>query len=100
MAIERADQARANMTGNHLNVQIREFILEKFPLARKQQLKDTDALLETGILDSLGVLDLVSYMEQKFSIVVADDELVPENFQSVATMAAYVQRKTSERLVS
>jgi len=88
------------MTGNHLNVQIREFILEKFPLARKQQLKDTDALLETGILDSLGVLDLVSYMEQKFSIVVADDELVPENFQSVATMAAYVQRKTSERLVS
>jgi acyl carrier protein len=95
MVIERADQARANMTGNHRNAQIREFILEKFPLARKQQLKDTDALLETGILDSLGVLDLVSYMEQKFSIVVADDELVPENFQSIDRIAAFVESKTS-----
>ena len=88
------------MTANHLNTQIREFILDKFPLARKQQLKDSDALLETGILDSLGVLDLVSYVEQTFSIVVADEELSPENFQSVDTLASYVQRKTSERLVT
>jgi acyl carrier protein len=100
MVIERADQARANMTANPLNTQIREFILEKFPLARKQQLKDSDALLETGILDSLGVLDLVGYVEQKFSIVVEDEELVPENFQSVDTLASYVQRKTNERLVT
>jgi len=57
-------------------------------------------LLETGILDSLGVLDLVSYVEQTFSIVVADEELSPENFQSVDTLASYVQRKTSERLVT
>ena len=88
------------MTANHLNTQIREFILEKFPLARKRGLQDTDALLETGILDSLGVLDLVGYVEQKFSIVVEDEELVPENFQSVDTLASYVQRKTSERLVT
>jgi|SRR6267378_3055874 len=100
MVIERAEQVRANMTANHLNTQIREFILDKFPLARKQQLKDSDALLETGILDSLGVLDLVSYVEQTFSIVVADEELSPENFQSVDTLASYVQRKTSERLVT
>ena len=99
MVIERADP-RANMTANHLNTQIREFILEKFPLARKRQLQDTDALLETGILDSLGVLDLVGYVEQKFSIVVEDEELVPENFQSVDTLASYVQRKTNERLVT
>ena len=100
MVIERADQLRANMTANHINTQIREFILDKFPLARKQQLKDSDTLLETGILDSLGVLDLVGYVEQKFSIVVADEELVPENFQSVDTLATYVQRKTSERQVT
>jgi acyl carrier protein len=88
------------MTANPLNTQIREFILEKFPLARKRQLKDSDALLESGILDSLGILDLVSYIEETFSIVVADDELVPENFNSVETLAAYLQRKTSERLVT
>jgi acyl carrier protein len=83
------------MAGNQLNSEIREFILEKFPLARKQQLKDSDALLETGILDSLGVLDLVTFLEQQFSITVADDELVPENFQTVERIVAFVKRRTA-----
>jgi len=63
------------------NAKIRKFILDKFPLARKQQIKDSDPLLESGFLDSLGVLDLVSFVEQEFSVHVADDELVPENFR-------------------
>jgi acyl carrier protein len=83
------------MAGNHLNTQIRNFILEKFPLARKQQLKDSDALLESGILDSLGVLDLVNFVEKEFSVVVADDELVPENFQTIDRIAVFIQRKSS-----
>ncbi|SRR6266446_5551742 len=95
MVIERADQLRANMTANHLNTQIREFILDKFPLARKQQLKDSDALLETGILDSLGVLDLVSFLEREFSLGVVDEELVPENFQTIDRISAFVESKTS-----
>lgn len=82
------------MAGNHLNTEIRQFILEKFPLARRQKFTDSDALLESGILDSLGVLDLVTFLEQKFSIRVADDELVPENFQSIDTLSAFVQRKS------
>jgi len=60
MAIEKADWMKMNMAGNHVNLQIRKFILNKFPLARKQQIKDSDNLLESGVLDSLGVLDLVS----------------------------------------
>jgi len=83
------------MAGNHLNTKIRLFILEKFPLARKQQLKDSDALLESGILDSLGVLDLVGFLEQEFSFTVADDELVPENFQNVERIVAFVERRTA-----
>lgn len=86
---------REDMAGNHYNTEIREFILEKFPLARKQHVKDTDALLETGILDSLGVLDLVTFIEQKFSVVVTDDELVPENFQTIEYIAAFVGSKTN-----
>jgi acyl carrier protein len=77
------------------NVRVRAFILEKFPLARKQPLKDSDALLESGILDSLGILDLVTYLEREFSITVADDELVPENFQSIERVAAFIQSKSS-----
>jgi acyl carrier protein len=81
------------MTENHSTIKIREFILQKFPLARKQQLKDSDALLESGILDSLGVLDLVHFIEQEFSITVADDELVPENFQTIDRIAAFIGNK-------
>lgn len=94
MATGRVDSPERDME-NHLSAQIREFILEKFPLARKQHLKDTDALLETGILDSLGVLDLVSFIEQKFSVGMSDEELVPENFQTIERIAAFVASKTN-----
>jgi acyl carrier protein len=95
MAIEKADWTKMNMTGNHLSLQIRKFILDKFPLARKQQIKDSDPLLESGVLDSLGVLDLVSFVEQEFSVHVADEELVPENFQTIDRIAAFVESKSS-----
>lgn len=84
-----------NMAGNHVSVQLRKFILDKFPLARKQQIKDSDPLLESGVLDSLGVLDLVSFVEQEFSVHVADEELVPENFQTIDRIAAFVESKSS-----
>jgi acyl carrier protein len=81
------------MTGNHSNIKIREFIWKKFPLARKRQLKDSEALLESGILDSLGVLDLVQFIEKEFSILVSDDELTPENFQTIDRIAAFIRTK-------
>jgi acyl carrier protein len=73
---------------------IRNFIVERFPLAKKQGLKNTDALLESGILDSLGVLDVVGFIEREFSITIADDELLPENFQNVAALSAFVHSKS------
>jgi acyl carrier protein len=82
------------VAGNAVSEQIRGFILEKFPLARKQGLKSGDKLLEGGILDSLGVLDLVSFVEQEFAIQISDDELVPDNFQTIEQLAAFVQAKS------
>ena len=76
------------------------FILEKFPLARKHPIAGDDNLLESGIIDSLGILDLVSFFEQEFGIVVADDELIPENFQSVARLTRFVEQKVNEAAAS
>jgi acyl carrier protein len=73
-----------------LHTEIRQFILKKFPLARKQQLQDSDALLESGMLDSQGVLEVVTFVEETFSIIVADEDLVPENFQTIERIAAFV----------
>lgn len=82
------------MTTNHLNECIRNFIIEKFPLARKRGINFQDNLLESGILDSLGILDLVAFVEQNFGIALTDEELVPENFQSIEHLTAFVQSKS------
>jgi len=76
------------------NTQLREFILQKFPLARKRGVKDGDLLLENGILDSMGVLELVHFIEQEYGILVSDEELEPDNFQSIDKLAAFIQTKT------
>ncbi len=75
--------------------QITDFILKKFPLARKRGVKESDLLLESGVLDSMGVLELVHFIEQEFNVQVSDEELVPENFQSIGRLVSFLQSKTS-----
>ena len=57
--------------------------------------KDDDSFLEEGIVDSIGVLELVSFVEEKFGISVDDQDVTPDNFDSVNNLAAYVRRKSS-----
>ena len=73
---------------------IREFVLKAFPLARKSAVNGNQKWLESGVMDSLGILDLVHFLERQFSIQVADEELLPENFESLDAVAAFVRKKT------
>lgn len=75
---------------------IRAFIYEKFPLARKRSINDEHPLLESGIVDSMGILEVVGFMEQEFAIQVGDEELTPENFQTIARLAQFVDAKTGQ----
>jgi acyl carrier protein len=77
-----------------VNADIREFILKMFPRARRLQVKDDDALIEGGMLDSQGVLEVVSFIEKRFAISVADEDLAPEHFQTIERIGAYVEGKT------
>ena len=72
---------------------IRAFILEKFPLARKRVLNDDLPLLESGIIDSLGILDVVGFLERTFEIKIEDEELTPDNFGSIQRMSSFVEQK-------
>ena len=56
-------------------------------------LADVDSLLNRGIIDSTGVLDLMMFMEDEFGIRVADEDMVPDNFDSVTSLARYVETK-------
>ncbi|MCA9151728.1 MAG: acyl carrier protein [Planctomycetales bacterium] len=73
---------------------IRDYILEHYPVAREQSISDTDSLLDRGIIDSIGVLDVVAFLEEQFVITIADDELEAEDFESIAALAAFVRRQT------
>jgi acyl carrier protein len=79
------------MQDNTVSTYIKDFIWEHFPLARKRKIIDTDPLLESGILDSLGILEVVAFLEHEFHIILNDDDLMPENFQSIECIAAFVQ---------
>ncbi len=79
---------------------IRKFIIEHIPKARQLEIQDDEQLLENGLLDSLGILDVVTYLEEEFGISVSDDELTPDNFQSIRTMFVYVQQKKNHLNVS
>jgi acyl carrier protein len=90
------DQRMNQTTTNSIEHRIQVFLLEKFPLARKDGIGKGTALLERGILDSLGILDVVSFLETEFSMLVSDEELVPENFQTLGTLSAFVVKKTGK----
>ena len=83
-----------------IEAQIRKFIGDHFPSARRAKLGSQDALLENGIIDSLGVLDLVSFMEETFAITVMDEELLPENFQTIERLTKFVESKSNGKLSS
>jgi acyl carrier protein len=70
---------------------IRRFLVEHFPAARAHPLREDDHLLANGILDSLGILDVVAYVEREFGITVADEDLVPEHFESLRRLASFVE---------
>jgi acyl carrier protein len=71
------------------------FVRKHFPSPRTRTIAHDDALLETGIVDSLGVLDLVAFLERQYGITVVDEDLVPANFGTVAGMALLVQHKSN-----
>jgi acyl carrier protein len=84
------------MQDNTVSTHIKDFIWQHFPLARTRKIVDTDHLLEKGILDSLGILEVVMFIEHEFHIILNDDELVSENFQSICSIAAFVQRRCQD----
>ena len=74
---------------------IRQFIFENFLFdADNSALDNDDSFLEKGVIDSTGVLELVSWIQETFSFAVDDMELIPENLDSVNRLAEFIQKKT------
>lgn len=72
---------------------IRSFITTNFYVPDPQAIKDDTSFLTAGIVDSTGVMEVVSFVEATFSITVADSELLPENLDSIGGLVRFVARK-------
>lgn len=73
---------------------IKEFITEHFLKEGQQKtISDSGSFLDEGVIDSVGVLELVAFLEEKFGFRVEDEELVPENLDSVDKLVDFVQIK-------
>ena len=73
---------------------IRNFVIENFLFGRGgDELSDDAQFLEMGIIDSMGVLELVGFLEEEFKITLDDEELVPENLDSVNRIVSFLARK-------
>ena len=81
-------EGRARVTAR-----IRGFIVDTFLLGDDDGFDDADSLIEAGVVDSTGVMEVVTFLEESFVIDIADDELVADNLDSVERLAAFVQRK-------
>ena len=79
-----------------IDTRIRDFIRQNFLFGADEPIGETDSLLDRGIIDSTGAMELVSFLETEFSIEVSDRDLVPENLDSIGAITAFVTRKLAD----
>lgn len=77
----------------NIQQQVRDFITSNFYVADTAVLQDHESLLDRGIIDSTGVLEVVGFLEDTYGITVEDSEMLPENLDSIERIAHYVSRK-------
>lgn len=79
---------------------IRAFVIENYLFGEEGKLGNEDSFMDTGMIDSTGILELVRFLEATFSIKVVDEELIPDNLDSINKIVAYLQRKLSSSVAA
>jgi acyl carrier protein len=77
----------------NMKEKIRTFIVDNFLFGQDDGLNDDSSFLDEGIIDSTGILELVNYLEEEFSVTVDDEELIPENLDSISNVVGYLEKK-------
>lgn len=85
-----------NSTGSSqsLEQEVRRFVVENFLFGEDDgSLQLEDSFLDSGVIDSTGVLELVTFLEQQYEIKIDDTELVPDNLDSISRVSSFIRRK-------
>jgi acyl carrier protein len=81
---------------NSIRQKVRDFVVENFMFGEKTDIPDDHSFLESGIIDSTGVLELVGFIETEFGVTIADAELIPANLDSIEQVVQFVERKLKD----
>lgn len=73
--------------------EIRDFIIN-LNGEKKEDLNNDDPLIEKGIIDSMTMLEMIAFIEEKYGIPIEDEEIIPENFDSINSIVAYIRKKS------
>jgi acyl carrier protein len=77
---------------------VRQYITDNLLFGQPDSLGDGDSFLDRGILDSTGVLELIGFLEGTFGISISNEEMIPENLDSIEKIDAFIQRKTAPQV--
>ncbi len=72
---------------------VRQLMIDRAWLEQQDSVSDTDSLVEHGVIDSLTMMELIGFLERTYEIQVTDDELIPENFETLSAIAGFVEQK-------
>jgi len=89
------DAAASGSTDTRIEVRarVRAYIIDNFLLGSQAELKDEESLLDGGILDSTGAMELAAFLEESFGIAMADEDFTPDNLDTVERICGFVARK-------
>ncbi len=76
---------------------VRNFIIDNFLFGQDNQFSDSDSFLDNGLIDSMGILTLVEFVADRYNITIADEDILPENWDSISRIARFVTSKTGSK---
>jgi acyl carrier protein len=84
-----------NFSSEQVKLTVKKYISETFLFNNAESLLDETSFLESGIIDSTGILELINYLQSQFNLKINDSEMMPENLDSLDNIAQYVTKKLS-----
>lgn len=89
------------MQPHEISTRLREYVTENFLYTRQDyEFSDTDSLLGHGIIDSMGVIELITFVQDEFGISVEENEIIEENFGTLAAITRFIESKRAEDLAA
>ncbi|MGB2706004.1 MAG: acyl carrier protein [Candidatus Omnitrophota bacterium] len=81
----------------HIKEELRRFIISNYLKSDSARLDDGDSFLEKGIIDSIGVIELASFIQEKYGIKIEVPEIMPENFDTLNNLERYITKKLKSK---